>query len=268
MAVPTNQNEYAQWISNFNRAVDQLYHGGDSQYSVASIFIVGNEPNSGNEGAITGRAYAAAFNALWNAPTSVHQGLYLAAGPGLWAPLTPDLEDDRAWLRNVSSLVPVLDGFALHTYATPERCPDPHTDCFLLPGEPGYEQISGQVSFRRYRDFIADIAETRRDNPPVYITEFNTHGFVSGAPIENYPTPFPLGGTNFMDQAYLDVREHNMSSNPIKVHCLCWFVDAIGREWDNYALSNGRISPVPPLTKLEQARIDFNAAFTRAGLDG
>jgi hypothetical protein len=42
-----------------------------------------------------------------------------------------------------------------------------------------------------------------------------------------------------MQRAYDDVAAYNAeASHPIKVRCLCWFVDATARGWDEYALSN------------------------------
>ena len=53
-AVPTVSSDYQGWIDNFTTAVNSLK-------SVATLFVVGNEPNISDEGSISATAYADAF---------------------------------------------------------------------------------------------------------------------------------------------------------------------------------------------------------------
>ena len=109
-AVPTVEEGYDTWTERFTSAVNTLK-------GVATLFIVGNEPNE--EGGISGSQYAEAFSELYQ--SKVADTKYLAAGPTLFEVLGDQNtgESDLDWLENASREINYLDGWALHTYGAP-----------------------------------------------------------------------------------------------------------------------------------------------------
>jgi hypothetical protein len=131
-------------------------------------------------------------------------------------------------------------------------CPDP---------------VLEEKNFPQFRNQIERIRE-KWHQFPVYITEFNTHGFGATegphqpgwTPRDNYPAHWD--STNFMKAAYEEVRNynktfHNEMPNYPKVRCLCWFVDRKtffldnpSTDWLDYSLSQQQ-------GNLALARADF-----------
>lgn len=237
------------WIENFTLAAAAFYQAG-MQQGVASIFIAGNEPNI--EGGIGNVHYAEAFNSLYEAKLlnlSVRGASYLAAGPAAWSG-----SDYLEWLRGMAETLQYCDGFAIHTYQTlvpsPSTCgPDPRVSCPIGFCADGQFQPSSDSSFQQFRCQIEQIRPYWHGGVPIYITEFNTHGFQAGEPPETMGTPAQnyheatVPGATFMQAAYQAVRTYNAgehNGNPAEyppIECLCWFVDAVRVPWDQYALS-------------------------------
>jgi hypothetical protein len=243
------ESGFGSWKSNLWQAVNALK-------SVCTIFIVGNEPTLASEGCIHSGEYAASYNSMYSDDDKVTSVLYLVAGPAAWSFMNNPDESDIEWLASVSSSINGTDGFAIHTYESIEEgCTDPRNTCTPLVSD-------GDRGFRRYRNYTQAV-EASWPSKPVYITEFNTHGFgASGehdrVPQNNYPT-------GFMQNAYEDIRNYNMGSSTVKVLAACWFVDATNRDplfsWSEYALSNNA-----PRSHLVQARSDFISTNTATGI--
>jgi hypothetical protein len=274
-AVPIDSTKYEQWKNNFNQAVNALA-------GVCKIFLVGNEPIvegrnwDGDHCGMTSQQYADAFDYLYT--RKVAGMLYLAAGPAAWSffGAPPNREYDRDWLRSMANALSNVDGFALHTYGSPDlnwaddpqsnqcvaSCADPRRVCRLScdPTTP----LTRDASFRRFRDYIEEV-RSRWAGKPVYLTEFNTHGYGAASPDDKVPQDnYPTG---LMQQAYEEVRNYNTETNPNRpsyprVLSLCWFVDDSrgNSTWAKYALSN---SSRP---RLVQARTDFKTSDTSTGI--
>ena len=280
--IPTNPDDYDGWKSSFKQAVSALK-------GVATIFIVGNEPNlepeAGDNHGITSTQYANAFNCLYGDSNKATDVMYLAAGPAPFAPSDPVVgagEIDTDWLENASDEITGLDGWALHTYGSPwfryaydyelDRncllwCTDPTKDCSLSCGNhPG---LVGDASFRRYRDQIKKI-KTKWAKKPVYLTETNTTGFVADQQT-NKGKPSTSYITGWNQKTYLEVRNYNSETNTSRdywprVMCLCWFVDSDrNSDWVEYSLTKGATDG-DTYPKLRQARADFIASDTSTGL--
>ena len=277
--IPTNSRDYVGWKNNFNTAVRRLK-------DVATIFIVGNEPNIEPEGdpnrGITSSQYANAFNSLY--ADKVAGVMYLAAGPAPFAQSNPEVGDDEidtAWLQKSSDEITGLDGWALHTYGSPwfrygydyelnrnclELCTDPTKDCSFSCGS--HPPLTGDASFRRYRDFIKKIKGKWADKP-VYITETNTKGFLAEA--HNQPTPAESYLTGWNQQTYREIRSYNSETNTSRdywprVMCLCWFVDSDrDPRWVKFSLTKGATEG-ETYPKLRQARADFIDSETSTGI--
>jgi hypothetical protein len=247
-AVPTNSGDYSGWIANFNQAVNALK-------DVATLFIAGNEPTIEPSTGISSSQYANAFNQLY--ASKVSGTSYLVAGPAPWSAAQSSGETDLQWLANLAPLLVGVDGFAFHTYESVDYgCTDPTTPC--TPG--GNSCVGGDCGFRRYRDFLLRVAPYWASKP-VYLTEFNSHGFQATTTPQN---DYPVG---LIQACYQEVRNYNTatnssrSSNP-RVLNLCWFVDDWRGDpnWQPYALANtGQI-------RLAQARSDFKASDTSTGI--
>ena len=159
---------------------------------VATIFIVGNEPNlepeAGDNHGITSTQYADAFNSLYGDTSKVVDVMYLAAGPSAFAQSNPVVgagEVDETWLANASSRITGLDGWALHTYGSPylpyahdygvnqdclALCSDPTKECSFECHDHNERQVLfGDASFRRYRQFM-DAISPKWASKPVYFT--------------------------------------------------------------------------------------------------
>ena len=284
IAVPTTLIEYVDWARHFKRAVNALK-------DVATIFIVGNEPNE--EGAISGYEYARAYNYLYRYGR-IAGAKYLAAGPALFKAIGSgaDQENDVEWIEHASNTISDnnLDGWALHTYGGPYldyaglgkdanelcdtatvECPIKHDD-FIDEDSPLHDE--SDAGFRRYRDFI-DKIRGKWGTRPVYITETNTQGYKANYfdprraeddTVKGPPSVLYVSGWN--QSTYQEIRnyngEHNSGAernNWPRVLCLCWFVDANQNgNWPDHALSN------TDKEKLVQARADFIASDTSTGL--
>lgn len=246
---------FSQWISNFNQAVQALI-------GVASIFIVGNEPNL--EGCLSTGDYAYAYSQLHanKAPGLTYS--VLLAGPAPWSTLCgqPGAQTDLDWFQTLTadSQLTAVDGFALHTYESVDYgCTNPTQPC-----TPNGPCVGGDCGFRRYRDYLLRIAAPWVGQP-VYLTEFNTHGFGNTGPNTDVPQNNYQAG--IIQNAYQEVNNYNTatnssrSSNP-RVLNLCWFVDDSrgNSTWVQYALSN------TAQPKLAQARSDFIASSTATGI--
>ena len=272
LAVPTNSDHYYGWKENFNQAVNALK-------DVATIFVVGNEPTK--EPGMYASEYVAAFNYLY--ANRVADTKYLAAGPAAFDHHQLDnnsdnpQEIDTLWLERVSEGIDALDGWALHTYGSPwlryaegpgpscvTLCIDPTEDCLLSCGN--HSPLTGDASFRRYRQFM-DAISPKWAEKPVYITETNTQGFLGDSDEYNQPTPAQSYVNNWIRLAYEEIRRFNNEKNADRTNwprilCLCWFVDTNrgNTDWVDYALSNDQ------QPKLQQARSDFKASDTSTGI--
>ena len=270
-AVPKADEGYDTWTERFTSAVNTLK-------DVATLFIVGNEPNK--ETNITSSEYAAAFNHLYG--NRVADTKYLAAGPAAWHATDyagPASESDIVWLRNVSNAINEgqLDGWALHTYGSPYLdyagetdasdvlCNIPDVDCPIDRDIHKDSRLEGDADFRRYQDYIDEI-KGKWAQKPVYITETNTYGYKHDhEPDDGTPAHTYLTGWN--QSAYREIRNFNTEKNANRsewpqVLCLCWFVDSYrgNTAWMEFALSN------EDEEKLVQARADFKASDTSTGI--
>ena len=278
--IPTNPTDYDGWKSSFKEAVNALK-------GVATIFIVGNEPNlepeAGDNHGITSTQYANAFNCLYGDSNKATDVMYLAAGPAPFAPSDPVVGDDEIdthWLENASDEITGLDGWALHTYGSPwlpyaetpgiscvALCIDPTLGCLFSCGNHD-SRLKGDAGFRRYRDFIKKIKGKWADKP-VYITESNTKGFLADS--YNQPTPAESYITGWNQRTYQEVRNYNSETNTSRdywprVMCLCWFVDSDrDSNWEKFSLTKGATDG-DTYPKLRQARSDFIASDTSTGI--
>ena len=261
-AVPIAEADYATWIERFTSAVNTLK-------DVATLFIVGNEPNKEKD--ISGSQYAAAFNRLYG--NRVDGTKYLAAGPALWYVIDyegPAQERDFEWLRNVSNAIneDQLDGWALHTYGSPylrnaagvASCDTATVDCPIGTGS----TLTGDGSFRRYHQFIEQIKEKWADKP-VYFTETNTQGLANNTQT-NDAKPSDSYVNTWIQSTYREIRNFNTEKNSTRsewprILCLCWFVDSDrDPNWADFALSDSSKE------RLQQARADFKASDTSTGI--
>ena len=292
-AVPTDGRFLDSWKEHFALAVNALK-------DVATIFIVGNEPNIEPDGeqdeyhGITSHQYADAFRDLY--AEKVPGTMYLAAGPAFCALSNPEgqtSEIDTDWLESASNRIferdgkrGNLDGWALHTYGSPylpyasggALCDSATVECPIDEDDDRDSRLVDDAGFRRYRKYIDKIRGNWADKP-VYLTETNTQGYnakyydpawpadqqAKGPPSVHY-----VAGWN--QTAYQEIRSFNFDKNPERadyppVLCLCWFVDDDrsaewgATEWDEHALSNGSTH-----SKLQQARDDFKASDTSTGI--
>ena len=275
-AVPKADEGYDTWTERFTSAVNTLK-------GVATLFIVGNEPNE--EGGISGSQYAEAFSELYQ--SKVADTKYLAAGPTLFKVLGDQNtgESDLDWLESASGGINYLDGWALHTYGAPyldyagatddanARCDTPSVNCPIDRDEHKTSmKLTEDAGFRRYRNLI-DRLRGKSITKPVYITETNTSGYK--AEFENIDRedtskkapPSVTYVTGWIQKTYQEIWSYNRerSSNPTgrpPILCLCWFVDSDrDSNWMNFALSNNGPE------KLRQARADFIASTTSTGID-
>ena len=271
-AVPTERRDRPDWARNFKRAVNALK-------DVATIFIVGNEPNIEPDVApnTTGGQYGEAFNFLYGSYRVVDT-MYLAAGPALFRVIGSgnDRKADTVWLENASNQIARLDGWALHTYGGPylpyasdagALCNTATVDC-PIDRDKYLDRTSGltdDAGFRRYRNLINKI-RTDWAAKPVYITETNTSGYKSDPNGFNKPTPVENYVDGWIQTSYQEIRNYNSEHNSDRnewppVLCLCWFVDDNqDGNWGKFALSNDAHS------KLRQARADFKASDTSTGI--
>ena len=213
-AVPTSSGEYASWATGFIKCTQEL---GD----LASLFVVGNEPNIEDggrpEGDIRGDEYASAFNYLYSRKAEMPSGTQLLATFN--SPFTPP-----GWMLDMSSRLSGVDGFVLHTGGVRASCRDPRQAC-------SYGGWPFDGAFRYYRDVIGSIHSSWWSRP-VYITEFNTYtGDVGSEPDVNYPA-------DWINQAFEEIRSYNAGrgSRPA-VKALCWFVDR-PQSWPRFSLRN------------------------------
>ena len=211
-AVPTSAGEYASWAASFIKCTQEL---GD----LASLFVVGNEPNIEDGGLpagdIRGDEYASAFNYLYSRKAEMPSATQLLATFN--SPFTPP-----GWMLDMSSRLSGVDGFVLHTGGVRAGCRDPRQAC-------AYGGWPFDGAFRYYRDVIASIHSSWWSRP-VYITEFNTYtGDVGSEPDVNYPA-------DWINQAFEEIRSYNASrgSRPA-VKALCWFVDR-PQSWPRFSL--------------------------------
>ena len=212
LAVPTSSGEYAAWAAGFIKCTQEL---GD----LASLFVVGNEPNIEDGGRpagdIRGDEYASAFNYLYSRKAEMPSATQLLATFN--SPFTPP-----GWMLDMSSRLSGVDGFVLHTGGVRAGCRDPRQAC-------AYGGWPFDGAFRYYRDVIASIHSSWWSRP-VYITEFNTYtGDVGSEPDANYPA-------DWINQAFEEIRSYNASrgTRPA-VKALCWFVDR-PQSWPRFSL--------------------------------
>ena len=275
-AVPTVEEGYDTWTERFTSAVNTLK-------GVATLFIVGNEPNE--EGGISGSQYAEAFSELYQ--SKVADTKYLAAGPTLFKVLGDRNtgESDLDWLENASREINYLDGWALHTYGAPyldyagatddanALCDTPSVNCPIDRDEHKTSmKLTEDAGFRRYRNLI-DRLRGKSITKPVYITETNTSGYkaefynVDREDTSKKAPPSVTYVTGWIQKTYQEIWSYNRerSSNPTgspPILCLCWFVDSDrDSNWMNFALSNNGPE------ELRQARADFIASTTSTGID-
>ena len=278
-AAPRSSDDYGEWTERFTEAVNRLK-------GVASLFIVGNEPNieSGrgphqgverDQGLISFE-YASAFDHLYS--HKVAGTKYLAAGPAIFGNnyRGDHNEIDTLWLERVKDEIDNLDGWALHTYGAPylnyagetddanELCDEPSDKCPVSRNDSEEETryARGDAGFRRYIDYIK-IVRGEWPTKPIYITETNTSGYKAGD--FNKPTPVQSYATDWIRKTYTEIRRFNTEKNAERaswprILCLCWFVDS-NRDpnWADYALSNSN-------SVLQQARADFRASDTSTGI--
>jgi PKD repeat protein len=213
-AVPTSSGEYAAWATSFIKCTQEL---GD----LASLFIVGNEPNIEDggrpEGDIRADEYANAFNYLYSRKVEMPPGTQLLATFN--SPFTPP-----GWMLDMSSRLSGVDGFALHTGGVRPACRDPRQPC-------AYGGWPFDGAFRYYRDVIGSIHSSWWSRP-VYVTEFNTYtGDPGSEPDVNYPA-------DWINQAFEEIRNYNASrGTKPEVKALCWFVDR-PQSWPRFSLRN------------------------------
>jgi PKD repeat protein len=213
-AVPTSSGEYAAWATSFIKCTQEL---GD----LASLFIVGNEPNIEDggrpEGDIRGDEYASAFNYLYSRKAEMPSGTQLLATFN--SPFTPP-----GWMLDMSSRLSGVDGFAVHTGGVRAACRDPRQPC-------AYGGWPFDGAFRYYRDVIGSISSSWWGRP-VYITEFNTYtGDPGSEPDVNYPA-------DWINQAFEEIRSYNATrGTKPEVKALCWFADR-PQSWPRFSLRN------------------------------
>ena len=278
-AAPRSSDDYGVWTAYFTEAVNRLK-------GVASLFIVGNEPNieSGRgphnnetrDQGLLSFEYALAFKHLYS--HKVPGTKYLAAGPAIFAHnyRGNDDEIDTLWLERVKDTIVNVDGWALHTYGAPylnyagttddanELCDEPSHHCPVSRNDDVQRDpyAIGDAGFRRYSDYI-DIVRGEWPTKPIYITETNTSGYK--AKDFNKPTPLQSYATGWIRKTYTEIRNFNTEKNAERtswprILCLCWFVDSDrDPNWADYALSNGN-------SVLQQARADFIASDTSTGI--
>jgi hypothetical protein len=207
-AVPKNPSEYDNWVSGFNSCIQALR-------DIATLFIVGNEPNI--EGEISPEQYAAAFNYLYaRKPAGID---LLVAGPSGFS--------DPSWFGGVNSRINNTDGFAIHTYGDPTICNDPRQSC----SRGGWPFDGG---FLYFKDLINQIPSGFWSKP-VYITEFNTD--VNGP--EQQPNPRQNYQNLWVNKAFQAVRDYNATrGTKPEVKALAWFVDRDDGGWGDFALRN------------------------------
>jgi len=226
LAVPTNPREYGSWAAGFINCTRELS-------DLASLFIVGNEPNIEDggrpEGDLRPEEYAAAFNYLHSRKGEMPVSTQLLATFN--SPFTPP-----AWMLGMSSQLTGVDGFALHTGGIRPNCTDPRLPC-------AYGGWSFDGAFRYYRDVVASI-HTRWWDRPVYITEFNTYtGDPGSEPQSNYRA-------DWINQAFEEIRSYNANrQGKPAVKALAWFVDR-PQSWPNFALRS-----------IAAARVDMTEEF-------
>ncbi|HET8659478.1 MAG TPA: hypothetical protein VFM55_10825 [Micromonosporaceae bacterium] len=247
LAVPVNSWNYPAWKDSFKRCVNRF---GD----VASIFIVGNEPNLDCAAAacpITATQYANAFNSLFGSVKSEYPWAELLAVGN--SPFTPPI-----WMYKMTSQLTGTDGFAFHTgglggSGDRQGCDDPRQPC---PNR----GTTYDMTFRHYRDVISQI-DQRWWSKPVYLTEFNTStGEVGTEPVNNYQT-------GWINKAFEEIRHYNANRNGRpEIKALIWFVDRIDwGKWSDRALTN--TAPKTALARLDMMT-EFGNAENRATTSG
>jgi len=250
-AVPVNPLEYETWKNAFKNCIANF---GD----VASLYIVGNEPNldcgpkdpAGRCLAppITATQYANAFNYLFDRKVELLAGTELLAVAN--SPFTPPI-----WMYSMTSRLHGADGFAFHTGGSGTSgsrpgCVDPRQPCTAFNNR-------WDGTFRYYRDVISQL-DQRWWSKPVYLTEFNTFtGGPGTEPINNYPP-------GWITKAFQEIRHYNANRNGRpEIKALIWFIDvdqlrsraSAPNNWWDWALSN-------PDPQTQQARADLAKEFS------
>lgn len=236
IAVPGNSAEYTSWSNSFIRCVARFrsYQRDGITHDLASLFIVGNEPNL--DGGISDVAYANAFNHLWGRKVSMVSGTELLAVFN--SPFTPP-----EWMYTMTSRLNGVDGFAFHTGGARPSCQDPRQPCQWADN-----RYDG--AFRFYRDVINQI-DQRFWNKPAYITEFNTYtGDPGSQPSSNYPA-------DWINRAFEEIRNYNATRNGRpEIKALIWFIDESRGYDDRFALRSYQTYPL-----LAQALNDMKEEF-------
>ncbi len=212
---------------------------------IASIFVVGNEPNL--EGQISAETYANAFNLLYsNHKKKMPAGtVLLVTGQSGFSGDLGNLSSGLGWFRRTTGLIQQMDGLGIHTYGAPSAsCADPRVAC----SRGGWNFDGG---FRWYRDQINAVdAKWRSPYLPVYITEFNTD--TNGEP---WPNPVDEYPTGYINKAFEEIRNYNATRGDAPVvKTLAWFVDEDHGGWWTFSLTN-------PAATMQQARRDMRTEF-------
>ncbi|KFA92376.1 hypothetical protein Q664_15300 [Archangium violaceum Cb vi76] len=228
-AVPVSSAEYAGWANEFWSVANQFKNEG-----LATVFIVGNEPNI--EGCTTASEYASAFNYLYSHAGRPAGITLLAAGPATYSPNPAGRNADGScawgagnfldWLGTMSNGLGAADGFALHTYGgSYEGCPSEPSQACSRNGWPF------DAGFQSYKQQIGRITKAGLNTRPIYITEINTD-----VQPGQYPDPRDAYPADWINKAYQDVRNYN-AANANRIKALAWFVDRVDG-WDSFALRN------------------------------
>lgn len=230
--VPKSSVSYAGWASEFWSVANQF-----KNQNLATVFIVGNEPNV--ESCTSAAQYAGAFSYLFSHASRPAGIQLLAAGPATYSPNPTGVQnpdgscvwtggDFRTWLNAMQNGLTNTDGFALHTYGGPYegRPANPSQAC----SRNGWAFDAG---FQSYKQQIAQITKAGFTTKPIHLTEFNTDVQPRTA-----PEPRDAYPANWINLAFQDVRNYN-AANSNRIQSLVWFVDRnAGGGWPDFSLIN------------------------------
>lgn len=195
LPTPDKHNAFAQRCANFV-----------ASSRGCELWIIGNEPNHRQEGAIPFDVYADGFNQAANAIKRVQ-----ADAQVIVAAVAPWNVDTGDWLFYFAQVVKLCraDGIALHTYTHDS---DPN----LIYAETKMQSHPDRhYEFKAYRDFLSAVPADKR-HLPVYITE------------TDQDKPWLDRNTGWVQNAYGEINWWNQQPGAQQIRCLALY------RWPNH----------------------------------